>query len=162
MLWPELLVTPEVQNHESYTPKHSCYKSLIYGLWSVSGLSSLKHTFPLHPLRMYIISYPPPILLSCFLGLFGFSCNCLACLTFPSLCTRSNAEIMLLWYVVAGVFQERVAAGWSLQQITAVVVPLPFCKALSGCSLVFTHLGRHFPSGRADICQKARTSAPMP
>lgn len=99
-----------------------------------------------------------------FLCFFWFSCSCLAFLTFLSLRTRSNPEIMLLWYAVAGVCQERDGC-WIISAMDSGhcrVVPLPSCKALSGCLLVFPHLGWHFPSGRADICQKARTSALMP
>lgn len=128
----------------------------------VSGLSPLKHTFPLHPLRMYI-SFPPSCT-SIFLGFFCFSCSSLALLTFPILCTRSNTEIMFLWYAVARVCQER-GGCWmvcAMDSGRCGVVPLPFRKALSVCPLVFTHLRWRFPSGRADICQKARTSALMP
>lgn len=65
----------------------------------------------------------------------------------------------MLWQ---GFARKEVAAG--MDSGHCGVVPLPSCKALSGCLLVLTHLSWHFPWGRADICQEEEhlLSCPWP
>lgn len=92
--------------------------NLFYGLRIVSGLSSLKYTFSLHPLKMYICFPPPPLFSPIFLCFYFFSCSFWALLTFPRLHTNSNAEIYFFYGMLwQGFARKAVAAGRSLQQI---------------------------------------------